>query len=214
MQKPTDSDSRSPPQPGSVVTLAPTGPRDDPAQPSLTSGFGAVLVKEHDLQTATEDSFGQGRRPHSTGMDRILRHQHSRLGANIALLGQRYEALPSPERFISWRDRKHPPGKPRRTRRAETEVLPDLIARHTCLLADIAALIRCAPDGQRGELILSEVSRNHEEMTGILQALLKKDEPAMHLGDGRVADSTGGTKRAQERWDNEGGQVLINPPAR
>jgi hypothetical protein len=205
MQNTPDSDSRSPPQFGGVVTRAQTGPRNNTAQPSLTSGFGAVIEKEHDLQAATEGSFGHVSGHRSTDVDRILRRQHSRLGANIALLEQRYEALPNPERFVNWHDRGRPPAKPQRTQCDATELFPDLIAQHTRLLADIDALIGCAPDGQRGELILTEVSRNHEEMAWLLTALLKENETFARLANERGADSSGGMSRAQENWDNEGG---------
>jgi hypothetical protein len=114
---------------------------------------------------------------------------------------------------VNWNDRSRPPVEPRHTHRGETELLPDLIARHTQLLADIETLIGCAPDGQRGELILTEVSRNHEEMAWMLTALLKEDETVARFaadGGNQVTDST---RRAQENWDNEGGPVRIDPPA-
>jgi hypothetical protein len=165
---------------------------------------------------ATEGSFGRVSEHHSRELDRILRHQYSRLGANIALLEQRYEALPNPERFVNWHDRSRPPAKPRRIQGNETELLSGLIARHTSLLTDIEALIGCAPDGQRGELILTEVSRNHEEMAWMLTALIKEDESVARIVasdlDGQVAP--GSTSQAQETWDNEGGPVHVNPSAR
>ena len=213
MNHPTKTDSRSPPQSGGVVTRAPTGAQNDTAQPSLTSGFGAVIEKEHDLQSATEDSFGQQSGPHAADLDRILHHQHSRLGANIALLEQRYESLPKPERFANWHDRERPPAKPRRTQPDEIQLLPDLVAQHARLLSDIEALIGCAPDGQRGELILAEVSRSHEEMAWMLTALLKDDESTRLIARERSSERIGESIRAQENWDNEGGPVRIEPPS-
>lgn len=212
MKNYTDTDSHSPPQSGGVVTRAPTGTRNDTAQPSLTSGFGAVIEKEHDLQSATEESFGQLSGHHSANLDRILHHQHSRLGANIALLEQRYEALPKPERFVNWHDRGRPPVKPQRMQSDEAQLLPELVAQHARLLTDIDALIGCAPDGQRGELILTEVSRNHEEMAWMLTALLKEDESVRRIASEQGSERTGESIRAQENWDNEGGPVRINPP--
>jgi hypothetical protein len=151
MQNPADRDSRSPPPFGGAVTRAQTDPENTTAQPALTSGFGTVIEKEHALQDATQSSLGRVLGQHAPELDRILRHQHARLGANIALLEQRYEALPNPERFVSWNDRRRPPARPRHHEgRGEIELLPDLIARHTGLLADIEALIHCVPDGQRG----------------------------------------------------------------
>ena len=208
----TETDSRSPPRPGSLVTRAQTDARNDTAQPPLTSGFGAVLEKERDLRSATEDSFGQASADHSTNVDRILHHQHSRLGANIALLEQRYEALPKPQRFVNWHDRGRPPAKPRRTERNDAELLPNLVAQHTRLLMDIDALIGSAPDGQRGELILTEVSRSHEEMAWMLTALLKEDESATRIAQDRSRECSGGSSLAQENWDNEGGHVRTISP--
>lgn len=206
-----DSDTRSPPRSG-VVTRAPIGARNDTAQPALTSGFGAVIEKEHDLQSAIERSFGQTGGEHSADLDRILHHQHSRLGANIALLEQRYEALPKPERFANWHDRGWPPAKGRDAS-DEAALLPELVAQHTGLLSDIEALIGCAPDGQRGELILTEVGRSHEEMAWMLTALLHDDESAQRMADDRRSEGPGGTDLAQDNWDNEGGPVSIAAPS-
>lgn len=213
MQYTPHIDSRSPPQSGGVVTRAQTDEQNNTAQPALTSGFGAVIEKEHDLQNVTEDSLGQVSGQHAVKIDRMLRHHHTRLGANIALLEQRYETLPNPERFVDWNERLHPPGPRRRTEhRTESELLPELIARHTSLLADIDALIGCVPDGRRGELILAEVSRNHEEMAWMLTALLKEDATAARFIDGSGDSVSKSTLQAEENWDNEGGPVSISPP--
>lgn len=202
----TNNDSRSPPQSGRAVTRPQPDSQNTTAQPALTSGFGAVIEKEHALQNATEGSVGHVLGQHARDLDRILRHQHSQLGANIALLEQRYEALPNPGRFVSWDDRHHPPAASRcKESQDEIELLPDLIARHTHLLADIEALISCVADGQRGELILTEVRRNHEEMAWMLTSLLKDDETVERIArdtdDGDSCDA----RRAQQNWDNEGG---------
>ena len=208
----TATDAGSYPKLGGVVTRAVTGGQNDTAQPPLTSGFGAVIEKEHDLQAAMEGSFGQVAGEHSADINRILRHQHSCLAANIGLLEQRYEALPVPERFVNWHDRGRPSALPPGAQRDETELLANLVAQHTGLLADIDALIRCASDGQRGELILKEVSRSHEEMAWMLTALLKDDESATRMAGPRSRNAPGGTGVAQENWDNEGGPVRIDPP--
>lgn len=202
----TNNDSRSPPQSGGAVARAQTDLQNTTAQPALTSGFGAVIEKEHALQDTTEGSLGHANGQHTTELDRILRDQHSRLGANIALLEQRYEALPKPERFVSWNDRRHPPVTARRKVSEDAiDLLPDLIARHTALLADIEALIHSMPDGQRGELILTEVSRNHEEMAWMLTALMRDDESVKGIAHDTGGDAAHETRGAQENWDNEGG---------
>lgn len=166
MPSPTHDDSLSPCHSGGLVTRAQTDPQNDTAQPPLTSGFGAILEKEHALQTATVGSLGRVKGPRAVEIDRILRHQHARVGANIALLEQRYEARPnSPHGQRTGVSSPH-----------ETDLLPDLIARHRALLTDIDALLASAPDGQRGELILTEVRRGHEEMASMLTALLGENE--------------------------------------
>lgn len=213
MHNTTDTGS-SPPHSGRSVARAQADPHLPTAPSALTSGFGAVIEKEHDLQSATEGSLGHVSGQHATEIDRILRLQHSRLGANIALLEQRYEALPNPERFVSWNDRRRPPSAPRRTEsRDEAELLPDLIARHTGLLADLEALIGCGPDSQRAELILTEVRRNHEEMARMLTALLKDDATAGRSTENGNDRASKSTRQAEESWDNEGGPVTRNPPS-
>jgi hypothetical protein len=207
MQDTPDRDSRSPPSSGGTITRAESGPGNRTAQPSLTSGFGAVIEKEYELQSATEGSFGQVSGEHPIELDRILRDQHSRVGANIALLEQRYERPPSPTCFVNWQDRSRPFITPGHARRAETELLPGLIALHTKLLSDIEALIDCAPDGQRGELILTAISRNHEEMAWMLTALLREDETVVPFPD-NVASHEKGSSSAEESWDNEGGPCM------
>lgn len=175
----TASDGPQPRQPRSVVTRAQAESQNNTAQPPLTSGFGAVIEKEHDLQNATENSFAGVDGPHGAGLDRILRQQHSQLGANLALLKQRYEALPDPGRVAVSDPRRRQPHPPR-----GAGPLPDLIARHTDLQADLAALIACGSDGQRGELILAQVSRQHEEMAWRLTALLEKGAAAACVVEG------------------------------
>lgn len=206
MQYITDSDSRSPPPSGGIVTRAQSDAQNTTARPPLTSGFGAVIEKEHDLQTAIEGSVGQVSGAHAVEIDRILRHHHAQLSANIALLAQRYEALPSPERFVSWTSRRHSLEAPRPPGHYdEIELLPELISRHNSLLASIEALIGCGHDGQRGELILSEISRNHEEMAWMLTALLKEDATAMRT-PGEGGESASPTlDPAESRWVTEGG---------
>jgi hypothetical protein len=206
MQNNPDSNSRSPPQFGGAVTRAQTDPENTTAEPALRSGFGAVIAKEHALQDATERSVGYIVGPHATRLDRMLRHHHSRLGANIALLEQRYEASPSPERFLSWGARRDPPASPRRGEgRNGIELIPDLIGRHAGLLADIRALMSSAPDGQRGELILTEVGHNHEQMAWMLMALLKDDDCVKHIAPDAAGDAAREARGAEDNWVSDGG---------
>lgn len=212
MHDPTHTDSRSPPRSGGVTTRASTEAHDDTAQPAVTSGFGTVIEKEQMLLRTTEGCFGQYAGEHAAGLNRILRNQHARLGANIALLEQRYEALPNPERFVNWHSRGSAAAPPRSQPQAQIERLPELVTQHARLRADIEALILRSPDGQRGELILNEVSRSHEEMAWMLNALVMDDASAKIIEDERGGGREGDAIRAQEAWANEGGSAHTEPP--
>lgn len=209
----TDNNPRLPQTAGGVTTRASTNALDDTTQPAITSGFGAVIEKEQRLLRATEDSLDQPAGQYSVGLDRILRHQLGRLWANIALIEQRYEALPSPDRFVNWHARSSPPAAERSERQNQSRCLADLASQHTRLLTDIEALIIRSPDGQRGELILNEVSQNHEEMAWMLTALVKDDESAQRTEHDRNGGRTEEAIRAQQNWDNEGGCVRTEAPA-
>lgn len=199
---------------GGTTTRAVFG-SDHTAQPPLTSGFGAVMEQEVNIQSSTEKCLDARTGPHSAALGRILRHQGRRLGANIALLEQRYEMLPHPARFQTLHA---PHGRLSLVHEAPVadagDVLPSLIAQHLALLRKIETLISQRPDGQRGELILAEIARNHEEMAWMLTALLTEDTTAAR----RVADggerAARGVKQAEEAWDNEGGSVSPAPSPR
>ncbi|HYP16429.1 MAG TPA: hypothetical protein VEQ65_04390, partial [Opitutus sp.] len=156
------------------------GPRDT-AQPSLSSGFAAVMDEERALHAATEAYLGSQGTSSSVFRSGILREHLTQLAANIALLRQRYEGS-----AISGRA----PSTP-----AETSLLAAgdprcspllaLLAGHRSLLGSVAALKTERADGQRGELILAEVARRHEEMAGALDALVRS-------GDAHPANAASG----------------------
>src|ERR1043166_6123044 len=174
-----DSDLLAPPD---GVTTRAMACRDDTAQPPLASGFGAVMEQEQKIQSFTEEYIGADNGPHSAAIDRILRQQQTRLGANIALLEQRYEMLP-PAR-IQTRHAKHPPLSYARRIMAtpdDSGVLQKLVAQHLDLIRNIETLIDQRPDGQRGTLILAEIARNHEDMAWMLTALLKEEDSVRDL---------------------------------
>ena len=152
---------------GGVVTRAPIGLQNYTAEPPLASGFGAVIEREYDLQIAIEESFGRVHGYYGAELHRILRHHHSRLGANIALLEQRYEALPTAFVICGF-------ATPRFAQPAHgVQMLPGLIEQHTELLAVVEGLLGASPDGRRGELILAEVKHSHEEMKWMLTDFTK-----------------------------------------
>jgi hypothetical protein len=166
----------SPPLPGGKITRA-TAHSDDTAQPPLTSGFGAVMAQEREIQSSTVAQLAGERGANTVALEGILRGHHATLGANIALLEQRYETLPNPARFTLLR------ASYARLSRTQNRPVPAhegsplarLIAQHVTLLRAIDALITLRPDGQRGELILGEIARNHEEMGSMLTAVAKEN---------------------------------------
>ena len=199
-----------------TITRTAQSADDDPVRRSLTSGFGAVMEQERDLQASTLGCVGAETGPRSTDVDRILRHQETQLGANIALLGQRYEMLPSPGRFRALQGKARPPARRVAGAADDDDPLRALIAQHVGLLGNIDVLIAQRPDGQRGELILNEVARNHEEMAWMLTALIKEDEsvrdrlPSPVIAAAAPAPTPGTT---EGNWENEGGAARTATPA-
>lgn len=89
------------------------------------------MEQEHDLLSATEESQGAVDPPLADSMDRMLSDQHARLGANIALLEQRFEMLPTPERFhVLNRTRRPAVGK--RRIQVRNHIFGERSPRHSC----------------------------------------------------------------------------------
>jgi hypothetical protein len=213
MVKPAPQRTDPPPQPLSrgTTTRASAG-RDNTAQPPLTSGFGTVMEMEQAMRSSTEAELGRDNGPKSTAIDRILGQQLMLLDANLALLAQRYEMLPNPARFASV------PGAPDPLAPSGTDAASDgaagwmasLVAEHLNLGRAVEALIIRRPDGQRGELILAEIARNHSEMAWMLTALLNEDAGVDRPLVPRAAsdqprpDPAGG----EVDWENEGGPTM------
>lgn len=179
---------------------------DDTAQPPLTSGFGSVMEREQHIRRSTDAELGRDNGPQSIVIDRLLRQQQMLLDANLALLAQRYEMLPHPTRFASLRTGAD---RPSRTATVQNTAgwLSSLVAQHLNLRRAIEALIAQRPDGQRGELILAEVARNHDQMALMLTALIKEDAvrdavpfPVMALN--RISPDA---RASEVNWENEGG---------
>lgn len=206
MHPSTPHDSPSPSFYGDT-TIAAAGLNNANAPRSLTSGFGTVLEKEHELRSATEGYLAEATGPHSTDLDRILRQQQTRIGANIALLEQRYEMLPHAKRFQALHGVHFSPTRARPTAEPENGgTLPNLVAQHRSLIGNLDALIIRDSDGQRGELILTAIGRNHEDMAGVLTALLRADDPARDRVTVPVVAAVGPTPGTTEgSWENEGG---------
>lgn len=184
--------------------------------PPFTSGFGAVMDQEEDIQSATHRCLGSDHGPNTVAIDRVLQDQGMRLGANIALLEQRYELLPHPSRFQALQTKHDGLSSAGRTTTGMSEaLLPTLAGLHLKLLQKIETLIAHRPDGQRGELILTEIARNHEEMAGALIALLK-DTDAVHdrIASPVIASAAPAValSKSESNWENEGGGGAVAAP--
>jgi hypothetical protein len=185
------------------------------ATPSLTSGFGAVMEQEHDLQSSTGGYFGPEDDLEVDAIDQVLRDQRVQLGANISLLERRYEMLPHPVRFQALRTRLRPPTKARRVSAQENvlDLLRDLLAQHLGLLGNIDILIAHAPGGCPGGLLLGEMARNHEDMAWKLSGFLKEVLSVRDLVPIPITAETNvrATGGAEMSWENEGGAPLPLP---
>jgi hypothetical protein len=171
----------------------------------ITSGFGAVMEQEENIRASIEGYLNGDLRGEAAGLQQLLRHQQSQLGANISRLEERYEMLPHAARFQTWRDMTRPPVAARR-RAATTspESLGELLAQHRRVLAAIAGLIIQCADGAHGEAILVEVAQSHEQMLASLAGLLGERQPvADHFAIPVIA--TEPVTKAAARWENEGG---------
>lgn len=210
MQNTTRLESRSPPSHDLAETRASLAAHNTTAEPPLASGFGALIDKEHSLRSAIADRYGLIGGKHAAALARILRRQEFQLDANIALLEQRYEGISTGEHptEVDDGDASAPSGP---ASYEAGEVLCDLVVRHASLLADIDALLQRGPDGRRGELILTEVRRNHEEMAWVLNALLSEEQTAARVAEDHRVRAAGAMGRAQENWDNEGGPARTAP---
>jgi hypothetical protein len=210
MQDTTRLESRSPPHHAPAETRAWLAAHNTTAEPPLASGLGDLIDKEHALRSSIADRYGLIGGKHAAELARILRRQESQLDANIALLEQRYEGISTGEAPTDADD--GDPSAPSRPASYEAgEVLRDLGVRHASLLADIDSLLERAPDGRRGELILTEVKRNHEEMAWVLNALLSEDVTAARAVEDQGGPAAGTMSREQENWDNEGGPERTAP---
>jgi hypothetical protein len=184
------------------------------ADAPFTHGFGTLLQQEHDLQTCTADSVGAVTGPNAPALTRMLRYQQTRIGANITLLQQRHETLPQPARFRTMVGGRRPLAG-RAADHPDTEPLAQLVAGHRDALESIEQLTASQPDGQRGDLILAAVARNHEEMAWMLRALAHENdqvrdlEPVPIVAQPATLESApivaGPVAVAESRWENEGG---------
>ncbi|HUR57153.1 MAG TPA: hypothetical protein VM029_05560 [Opitutaceae bacterium] len=150
-----------------------SGPDDPVTRPSLTSGFAVVIEHEHDIRAATTGYLADQDAWRSDALERLLRQQQTQVAANIALLKQRYEMLPHPERFQALHQTLPRLSKSRgkTETRERASPLTALITEHVRLLESIDRLIARGREQHHAEHLLAEVARNHEEMAWELTAL-------------------------------------------
>jgi hypothetical protein len=165
------------------------------------------MEQERELQTSTTGYVGADKGIHAIAIDRILRNQGVRLQANITLLGQRYETLPHPLRFQALQGAHRPLTKRRRVADEDdgSQMLPSLVAQHLEVLEKIVALIARHSDGQRGEMILEAIERNHEDMIWMLKALMNEDESVRDSIATPTIALNNRLSAGEANWENEGG---------
>jgi hypothetical protein len=193
---------------GGTTTRAEAG--DDTAEPSLASGFATIMEQEEDLQASTDGNTDFVNGPQAGAINRLLRDHHLRLGHNIALLEQRYQRRPpsalsahARQGRIGWADRTAQQGE---APPASIEQLPELVAQHVRLIECITTLLTENADGQRGELILSELASNHAEMARELATLVAGNVTVRdRVLPPIIARGTAATSEAN--WENEGGRT-------
>jgi hypothetical protein len=206
MQNINKGAARSPPE-----RRASPAAQNTTAEPPLRSGFGLLIDGEHRLRDSLAECSGRIEGNQAANVERILQHQQKQVDANIALLQQRYEGI-STGQIGAESNQPRPTCMSDSTTLKTGDILRDLGRQLANLMTDIDGLVERAPDGQRGELILAEVRRHHEEMAWILKALLSEDETAARFEIPTAASDT--AHREQENWDNEGGPIGNASPAR
>lgn len=189
------------------------GRRAEALPPPAASGIGAVQEQERDLLSAT-DSFLSGQNgPLSAALHGALREQRSQLGGKIELLKQRYKM---PSSAIAADGAQGPTESVHAELAPENMgALPVLIAQHRTVLSTIASLITQGFDGQRGNLILTEVASCHENMATDLNHLLAENPALADFAAAPKAARAAPTTSAEARWENEGGvnPVVVAPEA-
>lgn len=171
--------------------------------PRPAGGFGAVMEQEHELQSSIGGYRGELHGHLSATIARVLSKQQVALGAIIALLEHRYEMLPPAAQFLALHGR-HSPLPPTRRRVPAPEpnsLLRNLIAQHLDLLEDLDSLMARGGSDLQNEIILIEVTRNHEDMAGMLSALLKEDKSLRNRNSIPVIAAP---RTDDARWENEG----------
>lgn len=146
----------------------------EPATVPLTRGFGPLLEQEHALEVSVRDNLLFVAGPRAADVRRILEDQQGRIAGGITLLEERVDTLPFPERFHSLTHHRPLPdaGMPVARRTG----LADLASQHLNLQTGILTLIEHRPEGGKPELLLVAVARSHEEMAGMLRAVLNEDD--------------------------------------
>ena len=146
----------------------------EPANLPPTRGFGPLLEQEHALEVSVRDNLLFVAGPRAADIRQELETQQGRIAGGISLLEERVDTLPCPERFHALTH--HRPLTVAGMPAARRTGLADLASQHLNLQTGILTLIEHRPEGGRPERLLVAVARSHEEMAGMLQALLNDNE--------------------------------------
>lgn len=173
---------------------------NEPAAPPLAAGVCAIMEQEHALQTLSDGFSEENHGADTPAVVRVLRNHHLRLGDNIALLRQHRGVLPRSahgdagcESLASLSNSSDPA-------MASAAGLRALATKHLKAVENIDNLIAQRPDGQRGEMILTEVARNHRAMAWMLNGLLSENALAH---DPLAQPIIAGLKFSAHNWDDE-----------
>lgn len=192
--------------PDNVPTAAPISSDETLRSPDkhtppehFTSGFGAVIVAEHDLRDQLYAFVAAG---HSGDIMRILQHHALQLDVIIALLDRRDKLLPYPQRFEALDKCTSIAMYPLRNfSRNLDEPLGHLAKLHQTLRQGIEALIDQSGHHDSDEISLREAARRHAEMESTLIALQNKND--------NQRASTVEAGNAEVAWENEGGHGAV-----
>ena len=172
------------------------------------------MEQEHDLQSSTQGYLGAARGPHSNALDRILRNQQVRLGANLALLEKRYEMCRTPRAFQA----------PRKASSVDQGAARGRVTKSTAGCQSrratpeparkMAALIAQAP---LVSALNTDPDRDGAQSRGDgldVEALLKEDEFVSRSGSrsrARAGIDAAAMGIMEGNWENEGGASPSSP---
>jgi hypothetical protein len=173
---------------------------------SLTSGFGAMLVAEHDLRDQLRALIAAGHGDQAGSVARVLPNHVLQLDAIIALLERRDRLLPHPVRFDALDACATAQMNPLRKLPQNLDApFAHLVTINQTLRRELEVLIEQSGHLDADETSLREAARRHGEMESMLTALIKENASPGNVPKVEAA-------KVEGVWENEGGHGAP-PPA-